>query len=152
MARHRAPGPLDDRSVAADASPAYVDMLLSMIRAPERRFWKAFSKLLGGRFLDSHRDTLLNLVFIPHQACLMADAVVRTLWRRYVSHANLLEWETHGAIGNCGWAAILPLRRLSLRFVADLAAFSFHCRSSPDPGPAGVCRLDHRAPGGGMAE
>ena len=74
--------------------PAYADMFMSIIRAPERRFWKAFSKLLGGRFLQSHRDTLLNLVFIPHQACLMADAIVRTVWRRYVSHANLLEWET----------------------------------------------------------
>ncbi len=74
--------------------PVYVDMLLSIVRAPERRFWKAFSKLLGERLVQSHRDTLLNLVFVPHQACLMADAIVRTLWRRYCSHANLLEWET----------------------------------------------------------
>jgi len=74
--------------------PAYTEMLLSIIRAPERRFWKAFSKVLGGRFLESHRDTLLNVVFIPHQACLMADAIVRTLWRRYISHRNLLEWES----------------------------------------------------------
>jgi cyclic beta-1,2-glucan synthetase len=74
--------------------PAYTEMLLSMVHAPERRYWKAFSKLLGGRFLQSHRDTLLNLVFIPHQACLMADAILRTLWRRYVSHAHMLEWET----------------------------------------------------------
>jgi cyclic beta-1,2-glucan synthetase len=74
--------------------PAYADMLLSIIRAPERRFWKAFGKLLGGRFLECQRDTLLNLVFIPHQACLMADAIARTLWRQYVSHANMLEWET----------------------------------------------------------
>jgi cyclic beta-1,2-glucan synthetase len=74
--------------------PGYADMLLSIIRAPESRFWKAFSKLLGGRFLESHRDTLLNLVFIPHQACLMADAIARTLWRKYASGAHLLEWET----------------------------------------------------------
>jgi len=74
--------------------PAYADMLLSIVRAPERRFWKAFSKLLGGRFLESHRDTLLNLAFIPYQACLMGDAIVRSLWRVYVSHKNLLEWET----------------------------------------------------------
>jgi cyclic beta-1,2-glucan synthetase len=74
--------------------PAYADMFMSIIRAPERRFWKAFSKVLGGRFLESHRDTLLNLLFIPHQACLMADAIARTLWRRYVSHRNLLEWES----------------------------------------------------------
>lgn len=74
--------------------PAYVDMLLSIIRAPERRFLKAFTKLLGGRFLQSHRDTFLNLIFIPHQACLMADAIARTLWRLRVSHTKMLEWET----------------------------------------------------------
>ncbi|MDP8978951.1 MAG: cyclic beta 1-2 glucan synthetase, partial [Acidobacteriota bacterium] len=74
--------------------PAYADMLLSVIRAPERRLWKAFGKVLGERFVESHRDTLLSLAFIPHQACLMADAIVRTLWRQYISGANLLEWET----------------------------------------------------------
>jgi cyclic beta-1,2-glucan synthetase len=74
--------------------PAYTDMLLSIVRAPERRFWKAFGKLLGQRFLESHRDMLLNLAFLPHQACLMADAIVRTLWRRSISRGNLLEWET----------------------------------------------------------
>ena len=89
-----APGALDHRGAAVWQLPAYADMLLSIIRAPERRFWKAFGKVLGGRFVESHRDTLLNLVFIPHQACLMADAIVRTLWREYVSGANLLEWET----------------------------------------------------------
>lgn len=74
--------------------PAYVDMLLSAIRAPERRFLRAFLKLLGGRFLQIHRDTFLNLIFVPNQACLMADAIGRTLWRLRVSHAKLLEWET----------------------------------------------------------
>jgi cyclic beta-1,2-glucan synthetase len=74
--------------------PAYVDILVSIICAPERRLWKAFSKVLGGRFLQIHRDSLINLAFIPDQACLMADAIVRTLWREYASHRNLLEWET----------------------------------------------------------
>lgn len=74
--------------------PVYADMLFSIVRAPERRYWNSFSKLLGGRFVQSHRDTLLNLVFVPHQACLMIDAIGRTLWRRYISQRNLLEWES----------------------------------------------------------
>jgi cyclic beta-1,2-glucan synthetase len=74
--------------------PSYADMLISIVRAPERRLWKGFSKVLGARFLEIHRDTLLSLIFIPHQACLMADAIGRTLWREYVSRINLLEWET----------------------------------------------------------
>src|SRR5580658_3149483 len=34
------------------------------------------------------------LILIPHQACIMADAIVRTLVRRFVTKRNLLEWET----------------------------------------------------------
>ncbi len=74
--------------------PAYVDMLLSFVQIPERKHWKSFGRMLGQRFIGSHRDTFLTLVFIPHQACLMVDAIGRTLWRLYVSHSNMLQWET----------------------------------------------------------
>ena len=74
--------------------PAYVDILLSAVRAPERRFWSAFARNLGARFLVSHGNTVTNLIFIPHQAFVMADAVLRTLIRRFITHRHLLEWET----------------------------------------------------------
>ena len=32
------------------------------------------------------------IAFLPHQAWLMVDAVLRTLWRLFISHRNLLEW------------------------------------------------------------
>ncbi|MGH9665990.1 MAG: glycosyltransferase family 2 protein, partial [Bryobacteraceae bacterium] len=73
--------------------PAYVDMLLTVLRTPERRFWPSFLRSLGERFVKSHRDALLTLVFIPHQAFLMADAIVRTLVR-FVTKRNRLEWQT----------------------------------------------------------
>ena len=38
--------------------------------------------------------TASNLVFLGHQAGLMSDAIVRTLYRLGVSHRNLLEWTT----------------------------------------------------------
>jgi cyclic beta-1,2-glucan synthetase len=34
----------------------------------------------------------LNLVFLADQACLMTDAILRTLWRLYASHRSMLEW------------------------------------------------------------
>ena len=40
------------------------------------------------------RQTVLSLVLLPHQAWVMSDAIVRTLWRLFVSHRQLLEWET----------------------------------------------------------
>ena len=39
----------------------------------------------------------LQLAFLPHQAWLAADAIARTLYRLYVSHRRLLEWETAAA-------------------------------------------------------
>jgi cyclic beta-1,2-glucan synthetase len=35
--------------------------------------------------------------FLPHQAWLTADAIVRVLYRRYISHRRLLEWQTADA-------------------------------------------------------
>ena len=44
---------------------------------------------------------LVMLVFLPHQAWLAMDAIIRALYRRHVSHRKLLEWRTaEGAGGN----------------------------------------------------
>ena len=37
-------------------------------------------------------QTLLLIVFLAHQAALMTDAILRTLYRLFVTHRNLLEW------------------------------------------------------------
>jgi cyclic beta-1,2-glucan synthetase len=74
--------------------PVYADALLSIVRTPERRFWPSFSYHIGGQFLRRHRDALVSLAFLPHQAFLMADAIARALLRRFVTKRKLLEWET----------------------------------------------------------
>jgi hypothetical protein len=74
--------------------PAYVDILLAAVQTPERRFLSAFARNLGARFLASHGNTVTNLIFIPHQAFLMADAIIRSLVRRFITNRHLLEWET----------------------------------------------------------
>jgi len=38
--------------------------------------------------------SLLNLAFLPHQALLVLDAVIRSLIRRFITGERLLEWET----------------------------------------------------------
>jgi cyclic beta-1,2-glucan synthetase len=35
-----------------------------------------------------------QIIFLPHQAWLMGDAITRSLTRLYISHTNLLEWMT----------------------------------------------------------
>ena len=73
---------------------SYAELILTVLAPPERRFWPAFVRNFGERIFETHRDALLTLVFIPHQAFSMADAIVRTLVRRFVTKRNLLEWET----------------------------------------------------------
>jgi len=40
---------------------------------------------------------LIAAAFLPQQAILMLDAVARTLWRCFISHRDLLEWQTYDA-------------------------------------------------------
>ncbi|HYL37105.1 MAG TPA: glucoamylase family protein [Bryobacteraceae bacterium] len=74
--------------------PSYLDILLSMLHTPQRRLWPPFARALAGRLLRAHRDTFFCFVFLPHQAFLMADAITRTLFRRFITRRKLLEWET----------------------------------------------------------
>jgi len=73
---------------------AYADLMLTIGSAPERRLWPAFVRSVGEQIAESHRAAFLTLVFIPHQACVMADAIVRTLVRRFITKRNLLQWVT----------------------------------------------------------
>jgi cellobiose phosphorylase len=43
---------------------------------------------------DDLQRACVMLVFLPHQAWLTADAVLRALYRRYVSRRHLLEWQS----------------------------------------------------------
>ena len=44
--------------------------------------------------LDALAQSALLVVFLAHQAWLMLDAIVRTLYRLFVSHRHLLDWTT----------------------------------------------------------
>ncbi len=50
--------------------------------------------MLGGNLGNTLGQFVLSIAFLPQQAFLMADAIVRTLARLYIRHRNLLEWET----------------------------------------------------------
>ncbi|HUA17535.1 MAG TPA: glucoamylase family protein [Bryobacteraceae bacterium] len=76
-------------------APAYAIVLLSLTRPPhQRRLWPAFARDLAVRIWHKHRDAFLIVAFLAHQSCLMADAIVRTCVRRFVTHRKLLEWQT----------------------------------------------------------
>ena len=45
---------------------------------------------------------LLSLAFLPYEAYISLDAILRSCWRMVVSHRNLLEWTTHQEAGRTG--------------------------------------------------
>jgi cyclic beta-1,2-glucan synthetase len=53
---------------------------------------------LNGNFILGYRAYLyqgiLSLMFLPHEALMMLDAIIRTLYRVFISKKNLLEWTT----------------------------------------------------------
>ncbi len=45
-------------------------------------------------FKNTLEQFLLLLSFLPHKVCLMLDAIIRTIYRVFISRKNLLQWQT----------------------------------------------------------
>ena len=101
--------------------PAMIPILDGFI--PQRWGFSKRSHLraVGHDFRVALSQILLNLTMLAHQAWLMADAVVRTLVRLYVTRRNFLEWVTAAQTSQ---AADLSLRAFywRLRWAVLLAA------------------------------
>ena len=80
--------------ILAVAAPWIVTLLLGVLRPPLDRSWRAYYAAIGRDAVTSARQLGLALVFLPHQAWISADAIIRTLWRMGVSRRYLLEWQT----------------------------------------------------------
>ena len=74
--------------------PAYAEVVISFLRLPPLRLFRPWIWTRFSDFLRAHLDAALVLIFLPAQALLMADAIARTIYRRTVSHQNLLQWES----------------------------------------------------------
>lgn len=67
---------------------------------------------------------LMQLSTLPYAAVRTADAIVRTLWRVYASHKNMLQWQTAaqggGNMGELGkyYAAMWPCAAFAALFLA----------------------------------
>jgi cyclic beta-1,2-glucan synthetase len=74
--------------------PSYLQAMLSLMRhwsSPHR--WAALGQVVGD-FETSQVNVLVFLAFLPHQAMVTLDAIVRTVFRLTVTKRKLLEWET----------------------------------------------------------
>ncbi len=80
--------------VAIIAAPWIVTALLALVQPPLTRSWRAYYAAVGADMRTSARQIALAITFLPHQAWISVDAIVRALWRLTVSHQHMLEWQT----------------------------------------------------------
>jgi cyclic beta-1,2-glucan synthetase len=80
--------------LAAIAAPWVVALLLAGLRPPLDKSWRAYYAAIGRDAVTSAQQMALAIIVLPHQAYVSTDAIVRTLWRLFVSRRNLLEWQT----------------------------------------------------------
>jgi cyclic beta-1,2-glucan synthetase len=79
--------------LAAMATPWIVSLLLAVLRPPLDKSWRAYYAAVGEDALTSVQQIALSVTFLPHQAWVSADAIVRTLYRLFISRRSLLEWQ-----------------------------------------------------------
>ena len=81
-------------AVGAMAAPHILSLLLVVLRPPQGKSLSAWYAPIAGDAAVSMQQLALSLAFLPHQAWIAVDAILRTLWRLLVSRRNLLEWRT----------------------------------------------------------
>ena len=74
--------------------PWAFSLLLAALRPPRDQSWPAYYAAVGRDAAVSVQQFLLAVTFLPHQAVVSADAIIRTLVRLVATKKKLLEWQT----------------------------------------------------------
>ncbi|MBK9314496.1 MAG: hypothetical protein IPM55_09670 [Acidobacteria bacterium] len=74
--------------------PVYAHVTTSLFSHPRGVPWTSYFRRVWDDFGINTKQVALTVTFLPHQAWLMLDAIVRVAYRKLVSHKHLLEWVT----------------------------------------------------------
>jgi cyclic beta-1,2-glucan synthetase len=114
--------------LATIAAPWVFSFLVAVVRPPLDKSWRAYYRAVGEDTKSSALQLVLALAFLAHQAWSSVDAIVRTLWRLFVSRRHLLQWRTalqteQGTSSSAGaaWRAMWPAAAIAV--VALLLAY-----------------------------
>ncbi len=72
--------------------PVIVEALLAFVRKPSDATWRQHVGFALGGGVRRFAQAVFSLACLPHEAYVSADAIVRTLWRQWISGRHLLEW------------------------------------------------------------
>ncbi|HEY8225756.1 MAG TPA: protein ndvB, partial [Pyrinomonadaceae bacterium] len=76
------------------AFPVYLHVTTSLLIHPRGIPWTSHFWSVWGDIRTNTAQFALSIIFLAHQAYLMVDAIVRTLYRKLISRRKLLEWVT----------------------------------------------------------
>jgi len=76
------------------AFPVYAHLQTNVLTHPRGIPWTSHFWSVLGNVKTNTWQVLIVLAMLPYQAYLNSDAVIRTVYRVFVSHKNLLEWKT----------------------------------------------------------
>jgi cyclic beta-1,2-glucan synthetase len=120
------------------AAPWIVSLLMALLRPPLDKSWRAYYETVWEDAVTSARQVALAVAFLPHQALVSADAILRTLWRLSVSRRHLLEWEaasqTERTLSGTAvdvWRRMWPPIALTAAVVALVAAYALVREDAP---------------------
>ncbi|MGI9189740.1 MAG: GH36-type glycosyl hydrolase domain-containing protein, partial [Longimicrobiaceae bacterium] len=101
------------------AFPWIFPLLVAAVTPPRDRSWRAYYAAVGREAIAGVQQFLVTLVFLPHQAWVSLDAIVRTLHRLHTGR-KLLEWQTASQVervttgaGREIWRAMFPATLLA---------------------------------------
>ena len=104
------PGPVIIWTLAALLLSAVPLVLQAITQLPSQPRDRTSLRDIAACFRLSGARWLLMLAFLPYEALLTMDAVVRTIYRLWISHKRLLEWTTSASTarifenkGKSGW-------------------------------------------------
>ncbi|HET7457266.1 MAG TPA: glucoamylase family protein, partial [Gemmatimonadaceae bacterium] len=79
--------------VGVIAFPWLFSLAVALLRPPRDKSWRAYYAAVGRDAVTSLQQLALAVTFLPHQAVVSADAILRTFYR-LATRRNLLEWQT----------------------------------------------------------
>jgi cyclic beta-1,2-glucan glucanotransferase len=114
--------------LVAIAFPWLFSLAISLIRPPRDQSWLAYYLAVGRDAITNAQQFTLAVAFLPHQAVVSADAILRTLYRLFISHRNLLEWQTASQVERAlgvgsqreTWRKMWPVTALCLVLAAAI--------------------------------
>ena len=74
------------------AFPVHLHIATGLLIHPRGIPWTSHFWSIWGDFRTNMAQVALAFVMLPHQAYLMCDAIVRTVYRQLISRKQLLEW------------------------------------------------------------